>query len=142
MRLSFLIFTENAKLNTCEMLLNHQIAKLNNCKMQFFSNRKIQQPQNFLYLFKISSVMALRRHVFSSKKGIRKYLKTCASMYMLNGNLPSSAKTCILLDIFFQRSYFDKESFVKSSVINTVCLHIESVCILSHVCILNPLSAY
>ena len=30
---SFLIFTEIAKLNTCEMFFDHQIAKLNTSKM-------------------------------------------------------------------------------------------------------------
>ena len=50
----------------------------------------------FQFLF-----MALRRYMFSSKKekGCR-YLNICVSMYILNGSLPSSAKTYILLVAF------------------------------------------
>ena len=36
MRFLFLSFTEIAKLNTGEIICNHQIAKLNTCKMSFF----------------------------------------------------------------------------------------------------------
>ena len=41
MRLSFLIFNEIAKLNSCVMFCNHQIAKLNfffNCEIKFLQN--------------------------------------------------------------------------------------------------------
>ena len=49
----------------------------------------------------ISSFMALRKYVFFSKKGRRcKHLKICVPMYILNGSLPSSAKTFILLVVF------------------------------------------
>ena len=41
MRLSFLIFTEIAKLNTREMYCNHQIATLNTRKMLFLSDHEI-----------------------------------------------------------------------------------------------------
>ena len=46
MRFSFLSFTEIAKLNTGEIICNHQIAKLNTRKMSFFSNRQIKYPRN------------------------------------------------------------------------------------------------
>ena len=41
MRLSFLIFTEIAKLNTREMFCNRRIAKLNTRKMYFFPIAKL-----------------------------------------------------------------------------------------------------
>ena len=50
MRLSFLIFTEIAKLNTSEMFCNHQIAKLNTRKNLIFSNREIKYLQNVIHL--------------------------------------------------------------------------------------------
>ena len=50
MKLSFLIFTEIAKLNTREMFCNHQIAKLNTRKIKFFSNREIKYPRNLIPL--------------------------------------------------------------------------------------------
>ena len=49
MRLSFLIFTEIAKLNTREMFRNHQISRLNTLKM-FFSNREIRYQQMLIPL--------------------------------------------------------------------------------------------
>ena len=50
------------------------------------------------FVISIFSFMAFRRYVFSSKKGRRcKYLNICVSMYILNGSLPSLAKTFILL---------------------------------------------
>ena len=48
MKLSFLIFTEIAKLNTCEMFSNRQIAKLNTRKTYFFSNCEIKYPRNLI----------------------------------------------------------------------------------------------
>ena len=45
MRLSFLIFTEIAKLNTLEMFCDYQIVILNTRKKLFFSNREIKYPQ-------------------------------------------------------------------------------------------------
>ena len=50
MRLLFLIFTEIANLNTCEMFCHHQTAELNTGKMQFFSNHEIKYPQNLVPL--------------------------------------------------------------------------------------------
>ena len=47
MKLSFLIFNKNAKLNTREIFCNHKIAKLNTRKMFFFSNCEIKYPQKF-----------------------------------------------------------------------------------------------
>ena len=45
--------------------------------------------------------MALRRYVFFCKKGRRcKYLNVCISMYILNGSLPSLAKTFVLPFVF------------------------------------------
>ena len=50
MRLSFLIFAEIAKLNTRDLFCNHQIAKLDTCKIYIFSNREIKCSQNFIAL--------------------------------------------------------------------------------------------
>ena len=49
MRLSFFISTEIAKLSTRKMFCNHQIEKLNTCKMQF-SKRGIKYPRNLIPL--------------------------------------------------------------------------------------------
>ena len=46
MRFLFLSFTEIAKLNTGEIICNHQIVKLNTRTMSFFSNRQIKYPRN------------------------------------------------------------------------------------------------
>ena len=46
----FLIFTEIAKLNTREILWNHQMAKLDTRKIFFFSNREIKYPRNLIPL--------------------------------------------------------------------------------------------
>ena len=65
MRLSLLIFTEIAKLNTRELFCNHQIVKLDTSKFLFFSNRKIKYPRNLIslrYLFykmKVSGAVAV-----------------------------------------------------------------------------------
>ena len=53
MRFSFLSFTEIAKLNTGEIICNHQIAKLNTRNMSFLtiaklSTRKIYLLGNYL----------------------------------------------------------------------------------------------
>ena len=46
--------------------------------------------------------MDLHRYVFSYEKGkvLKQYLNIYVSMYILNGTLPSSAKTFMLLVIF------------------------------------------
>ena len=49
MRLSFLI-TEIAKLNTRETFCNHQIAKFNTRKVEFFSNHENNYPRNLIPL--------------------------------------------------------------------------------------------
>ena len=46
MRFLFLSFTEIAKLNTGEIICNHQIVKLNTRTMSFYSNRQIKYPRN------------------------------------------------------------------------------------------------
>ena len=48
MRFSFLSFTEIAKLNTGEIICNHQIAKLNTRKMSFFSIVKLRTRETYL----------------------------------------------------------------------------------------------
>ena len=50
MRLSFLVFTEIAKLNTREIFCNQQIAKLDTHNMLFFSNHEIKHPRNLIPL--------------------------------------------------------------------------------------------
>ena len=53
MRISFLIFTKIAKLNTRKMFWNHQVAKLNTRKMKCFSKREIKYPLNSIPSFKV-----------------------------------------------------------------------------------------
>ena len=69
MRLSFLIFTEIMKLNTCKMFCNHQIPKLNTRKMFFFSSREIKYPGNLIPL----------RLVYSTHSG-NQNSRTCQSI--------------------------------------------------------------
>ena len=51
MRLSFLIFTEIAKLNICEMFCNKCISKLNTRKMYFFPISQLSTRQIYIYKF-------------------------------------------------------------------------------------------
>ena len=62
MRLSFLVFIEIAKLNPSETFCNHQIVKLNNHKMSFFSNPEKKYLQNLIplrYLILIIRILNL-----------------------------------------------------------------------------------
>ena len=70
------------------------------------------------------SFMVLRRYVFSSKKWRR-------CKYILNGSLPSSAKICILLNLWISNHAFD--TFFKRFSIS-LCFNLKEWMLILNMC--------